>query len=219
LVIKRIAGSFILCFCTNIIVFAFASRFFIIVVASFLLLLCHTSSSLSLCFLLLYFSARTIINMHSCYIFSEAWCYVFCYASCCIFVFLHGYFVSLHFGKNNCNVKTTIIVVQFHLLLLILAMKIMFVYKYLLSFYLNCFLWCSLSFYTRCILCVWFSFFSLVLVLCLFHLKLVGDSINFNFNHMASTFEICEAINLVSLIRELVLNVASLKLTTRRWKM
>jgi hypothetical protein len=136
LVMKWIVGrSYILCFCTNIIIFAFASRFFIIVVASFLLLLlCHTSSSLSLCFLLLHFSARTIINMHSCYIFSQAWCYVFCYASCCIFVFLHGYYVSLHFGSGN--IKTTIVVVQFHFLLLFLAMKIMVVYKYLISFVL-----------------------------------------------------------------------------------
>jgi hypothetical protein len=44
--------------------------------------------------------------------------------------------VSLHFGKSSGNIKTTIVVVQFNFLLLFLAMKIMVVYKYLISFVL-----------------------------------------------------------------------------------
>ncbi len=174
--VKNILWGNVPYFYVDVIISPFTSRFFIIVVASFFFLLCHTSSSLSLCFFLLHFIAHTLINMQHCYIFSKAWCYVFYYASCCIFVFLHCYFASLHFGKNSCNVKATIVVVRFHLLLLILTMKIMVVYKYLISFVLLPQLSCPMFFVLLHVLlffmCLILIFF-LVLMLCLLHLKLV----------------------------------------------
>jgi len=124
-------------------------------------------------------------------------------------------FASWHFGKNSCNVKATILVVQFHLLLLILAIKVMVVYKYLMSFVTSivssdvlCLSTCVVVLY------VFDSHFSPSFGVMPFASQ-IGESINFNFNHMASAFEICDMIDLKSLISELVLKCHFLEINNK----
>jgi hypothetical protein len=44
----------------------------------------------------------------------------------------------------------------------------------------------------------------------------IGEGTNLNFNHMASAFEICEGIDLKSLIRELVLKCHFLEINNKK---